>query len=70
MVKVFKEKNLVDKLVESRRADERRDVLFPHCPHSIFPAVTKKCLNVSDEASYQAPTARSNNSDILAPALV
>ena len=67
MVKVFQEKNLIDKLVESRRADKRSHVLIPHGPHFIF-AVTKKSLNVSEEASTYAPTG-SNNSDIPTPAL-
>ena len=68
MVKGPPRKNLINKLVESRRTDERSNVLVPHGPHFIF-SVTKKCLDPSDEAS-KLPSTVSNTSNILTPACV
>ena len=68
MVKGPPRKNLINKLIESRRADERSNVLVPHGPHFIF-SVTKKCLDISEEAS-KLPSTESDTSDILTPVSV
>ena len=68
MVKVPPRKNLINELIESRRADERSNVLVPHGSHFIF-SVTKKCLDPSGEAS-KLPSTGSDTSDILTPVCV